>query len=125
LLGLTEDLSLYPAILESMDITVTFLGPGLASLPGCPGLSNPHPVVSLRSTTGNALGCLRHSFEELTNDQELTNDLSLYSGPREDLSLCQTPSLCQTDGVNGMTWVVHCGGSHTTGDLSPGWGGIP
>ena len=31
--------------------------------------------------------------------------------------------LCQTDGVNGMTWVVHCGGSHTTGDLSPGWGG--
>jgi hypothetical protein len=58
-----------------MDITVTFLGPGLASLPGCPGLSNPHPVVSLRSTTGYTLGCLRHSFEELTND------LSLYSGP--------------------------------------------
>jgi len=37
---------------------------------------------------------------------------------REDLSLCQT------DGVNGMTWVAHCGGSHTTGDLSLG-GGIP
>ena len=43
-----------------MDITVTFLGPGLASLPGCPGLSNPHPVVSLHSTTGYTLGCLRH-----------------------------------------------------------------
>jgi hypothetical protein len=40
-----------------------------------PWLSNPHPVVSLRSTTGYTLGCLRHSFEELTND------LSLYSGP--------------------------------------------
>jgi len=35
---------------------------------------------------------------------------------REDLSLCQT------DGVNGMTWVAQCGGSHTTGDLSLGWG---
>ena len=57
----TGDLSLYPAILESMDGTVTFPGPGLASLPGCPGLSNPHPVVSLRSTTGYTLGCLRHS----------------------------------------------------------------
>ena len=24
------------------------------------GFSNPHPVVSLRSTTGYTLGCLRH-----------------------------------------------------------------
>jgi len=61
--GVTEDLSPYPAIMESMDITVTFLGPGLASLPGCPGLSNRHPVVSLRSTAGYTLGCLRYSFE--------------------------------------------------------------
>ena len=35
---------------------------GLASLPGCRGVSNLNPVVSLRSTTGYTLGCLRHSF---------------------------------------------------------------
>jgi hypothetical protein len=60
--GMTGDLTLYSAILGSMAVTVTFPGPGLASLPGCPGLSNPHPVVSLRSTTGYRLGCLQHSF---------------------------------------------------------------
>jgi len=36
---------------------------GLASLPGCPVLSNLCPVVSLRSTTGYTLECLRHSLE--------------------------------------------------------------
>jgi hypothetical protein len=36
---------------------------GLASLLGCLGVSNLIPVVSLRSTTGYTLGCLRHSFE--------------------------------------------------------------
>jgi len=32
----------------------------LASLPGCGGYFHFEPVVSLRSTTGYALGCLRH-----------------------------------------------------------------
>ena len=36
---------------------------GLASLPGCTGPSTPYPVVSLRSTTGYPLGCLRHPSE--------------------------------------------------------------
>lgn len=36
---------------------------GLASLPGCPGVSNLNPVVSLCSTTGYRLGCLRHLLE--------------------------------------------------------------
>ena len=50
--------------------------------------------------------------------RDLNKDLSLYRGLMGHLSLCQT------DGVNGMTWVAHCGGSHTTGDLSLG-GWIP
>ncbi len=32
-------------------------------MPGCTGRWNPDPVVSLRSTTGYTLGCLRHLFE--------------------------------------------------------------
>ena len=37
--------------------------PELASLSGCTERLNRHPVVSLRSTTGYPLGCLRHPFE--------------------------------------------------------------
>ena len=45
----------------------------LASLPGCMGsLGDPVPVVSLRSTTGYHLGCLRHPPPRVTTHPRAT-----------------------------------------------------
>jgi hypothetical protein len=50
---------------------------GLASLPGCSGPLNLYPVVSLRSTTGSLLGCLRHYCG---GDPDLASSSRTFSG---------------------------------------------